>query len=181
MLVKIDEYDPIHLPKPYSRVHHLLTRMAFKQLGISPTVDNGIRAWRVIWRPRLKVPVPYTRIDGRPGLREKSHRVCTKRFPIVGDVTEEQAYRQALRLSSLVYGGKLPSIMPLVNWKQLAAAKGVKLRESYSKPALNGAIDQACELFEQGWGLRDVADRLGVSKSTACRWRQTLKKQKALP
>lgn len=181
MSMQIEKFEPTRLPVPYTRELHLLHRRRFKQLGITPTVENGIRTWRVIWRPFLRHPVPYTRPDGTPGLKRKADNVRTLRFCVVGDVTEESAYRDAMREASLSYLTKLPHIMPIVDWEGIAKAKGQKLRDSYSKPALNGAIYQALELFQEGYGLGQVAEQLGVNKSTACRWRQKFRKEKALP
>jgi len=180
MSIKIKQFEPTRLPVPYTRELHLLHRKRFKQLGISPTVENGIRTWRVIWRPFLRHPIPYTRRDGTPGLKKKSDNVRTRRFCVVGDVTEESAYRDAMLEASLAYRTKLPHIMPIVDWEGIARAQGQKLRDSYAKPALNGAIDEALELFKAGYGIGQVAEQMGVNKSTACRWRQKLRKEKAL-
>lgn len=181
MQLRIKHYEPIKLPTPYTGRYHLLERLRFKQLGISPSVENGIRTWRVIWRPRLRCPIPYTRPDGKPGLKRTADEVRTMRFPIVGNETEESAYRRALQTASMAYRKVLPKAMPIVNWELMARSKGVKLRNEYAKPALNGALSEALELFEAGYGLGQVAEQMGVNKSTACRWRQKLRKEKALP
>lgn len=181
MKIKIKEQEVLLLPSPLSKNNQLLQRKRFKQLGISPTVENGVRTWRVIWRPFLKNPVPYQRADGTKGLRRKSRKVRTLRFSIAGNVTEESAYREALKAASLAYRAKLTNAMPVVDWEAIAKAKGEVIRYEYGKPSLNGAMDEALKLFEDGYGLGQVANQLGVSKATACRWRQRLRKEKALP
>lgn len=181
MNLTIDHYEPIKLPTPYTSRYHLLERRRFKQLGISPSVENGIRTWRVIWRPFLSCPVTYRRPDGTPGIKRKSDEVRTMRFPIVGNQTEESAYRRAMNTSSMAYRLPLPKAMPLVDWSGMARARGVKLRSEYARPSLNGAISEAQTLFEAGYGVTQVAHQMGVNKSTACRWRQKLRKEKALP
>lgn len=168
------------LPAPLAPEYVIQYRKRLKQLGISPSIDNGIRAWRVIWRPFLPEPIPYTRADGNPGLKYKADNVCTRRFALVGSTDEESAFREAALFAAAAYREAPATIMPIVDWEQMAKARGVKLRDRYAKPALNGAIDQALALFQQGYGPRQVGEILGVDRSTASRWRSRLRKEGVL-
>lgn len=181
MSLKIENFEPASLPVPYSSEFEKAVRSRIKQLGISPAIDNGIRAWRVLWRPFLPQPEPYVRFDGVICLKFKADNVCTRRFPIVGETTEEEAFRQAAVQAATAYRMPVAKVMPLVHWGRLASAKGVKIRTDYAKPALNGALDKALELFSQGYGPSQVAEQMGVDRSTASRWRKRLRKENALP
>lgn len=179
MALEIQHFEPLSLPAPWSAGFTLAYRRRLKVLGITPSVDNGIRTWRVIWRPFLKHPEPYTRPDGTPGLRYKSHRVRTRRITITGDTDEEAAFRRASVIAAVAYRGPVSRLMPVVDWARLATAKGVVLRQGYAKPALNGAREQAEALFAQGYEDRQVAAQLGIDRSTAGKWRRRLAKERA--
>lgn len=181
MSVKIKHFEPAKLPAPFSDDFVTAYRKRLKQIGISPNVDNGIRGWRVLWRPFLKVPEVTELPGGRIVVRRKSHRVRTKRFPIAKYSTEEQAFREAAIAAAMAYRTRLADVMPIVDWERMARAKGVKLRDSYAKPALNGGIDKAWELLDAGYSLQRVAQELGVDPSTVSRWRSRLRKENALP
>lgn len=180
MTVEIKHLEPVRLPAPYTEDYGVKERTRLKQLGISPAVDNGIRVWRVIWRPYLDHPIHFRYPDGTPGIKEKADNVCTRRFTITGTTTEEQAFMQASLVAAAAYRAPVSHSMPIVDWDRMARAKGVKLRRRYAKPALNGDMDRALRLFEEGYGPRQVGEILGVHPSTASRWRTRLRKEKAL-
>lgn len=181
MPLTIEHLDPISLPTPYVHDHQTLVRRRIKQLGISPSIDNGIRAWRVLWRPFLPHPVTYIMMNGQIGLKFKADNVCTRRYPIAAGTTEEEAFLQAARQAAVAYRVPVPKVMPKVNWYAMASAKGVKIRDRFAKPALNGDMDKALVLFQEGYGLAQVAQQLGIDRSTASRWRTRLRKENALP
>lgn len=165
-------YEPCRLPYLLTHKEDQLQRTHRKQLGISPSVENGIRTWRVIWRPFLITPIPYTMRNGKPGLKRKADWVCTERYPIVDGITEEQAFREAAIKAAAVYRTPRTLYMPRVNWAQMARAQGVKLRDQYAKPGLNQSVRaRAEELLERGWTDRSVAKEIGVDRSTVNRWR----------
>lgn len=165
-------YEPCRLPLLLTHKEEQLQRTHRKQLGISPSVENGIRTWRVIWRPFLATPIPYTKRNGKPGLKRKADHVCTERYPIIDGITEEQAFREAAIRAAAVYRTPQTVYMPKVNWEQMARIKKVKLRDRYAKPGLNESIrTRAEELAEKGWTDRSIAEELGVNRSTVNRWR----------
>ncbi len=177
--IQVKRFEPLSLPAPWSSGFALDYRRRLKVLGISPSVDNGIRTWRVIWRPFLVKPVPFTRPDGTGGLRYKSHRVRTRRFAITGSISEEAAFRRAALIAAIAYRGPVAKVLPLVHWEHLAKVKRVKLRQVYAKPALNGARERALALFAKGYGDRQVAAQLGVDRSTAGKWRRRAQRENA--
>lgn len=180
MGIRIQHYEPLRIPAPLTSQHAEQERRRIKQLGITPSIDNGIRCWRVIWRPFLETPIPYTAPDGRVSLRYKSNKVKTERFAIVGDATEEEAFQEAALTAAAAYRMQVAKTVPRVDWEKMAAAKGLKIRDRYAKPILNGGLDRARELVKKNLGLQQMADELGISKATACRWRKKLAKEKAL-
>lgn len=181
MPVKIKHYEPAKMPAPLSDDFVIAYRKRLKQLGVSPNVDNGIRGWRVLWRPFLKHPVVTELPGGRVVVRRKSHSVRTKRFPVAAFHSEHEAFREAAIAAAMAYRTPVAEFMPIVDWGRLARAKGVKLRDVYAKPALNGGIDKAAELLEAGYGQQQVAQQLGVDPSTISRWRKRIAKENAQP
>lgn len=167
-------HEPSRLPAPIGLHTEMEVRRTIKLLGISPSIINGIRGFRVIWRPFLEEPVRYTAKDGTTGVKRKADEVKTRWFPIVEGTTECQAFVDASRLACRVYKTKPPAARPKIEWERVATAQGVKIRGSYAKPALNGAMDRAAALFVQGYSPRQVAERIGVDRSTASRWRKKL-------
>lgn len=169
------ELQPIEqtLPAPLEAGFVIRYRKDIKQLGISPDVIDGIRVWRVIWRPFLDTPEIFYRPDGTQGLRRKSDKVNTARYPIVNGITEEQAFRDAVRMAMIAYRRSPPEYMPIVNWEAIAKRKGQKLRDSFAKPGLNKSTKtKARELRAQGYTDRQVALQIGIDRSTAGRWRR---------
>lgn len=172
--MKIHELEPSSLPAPLSPYAEAQIRKDIKLLGISPAIMDGICGFRVIWRPLLPKPVNYKRSDGTTGTKRKSHKVRTKWFPIVQGVSEEQAFAEASLAAAAAYGMKPPKVRPRVSWEAMAKSQGVRIRQTYAKPALNGEMDRAAALFVQGYSPRQVADRIGIDRSTASRWRKKL-------
>lgn len=158
---------------PWTDYHHHITA-EYHQIGISPCIIDGVRGYRVIWRPFLDEPIAYTNHQGGTSYKTKGDNVKTMWFPIVGDVTEAEAYSNARRVAEAVYRTTVSQEVPNVDWQAMARRAGVKIREEYAKPALNGALDRAAALFELGWNDRMVGERLGVDRSTASRWRKKL-------
>ena len=135
------------------------------QTGLSPCIIKGVCGYRVVWRPFLDDPQAY---------KTKADNVKTLWFPIIGGVTEEEAYARAKAASEKAYRSKVSDTPPNVDWERMARRAGVKIRSEYAKPALNGARERAAALFELGWTDRMVGQRIGVDRSTASRWRKQL-------
>lgn len=172
--MQIHDQNLIDVPTPLSVGAQAEERRNIKLLGISPAIVDGIRGFRVIWRPALSKPVHYRKKDGSAGAKRKSDTVRTLWFPIVGEVSERQAFQEANRAAALAYGVRPSKVQPRVEWGRLARLSGQKVRSSYAKPALNGAVDRAAALFVQGYSPRQVAEKLRVDRSTASRWRKRL-------
>lgn len=176
--MEILSLEVMRLPAPWTSSVDQAYRSNAKLLGISPAIVDGLRGFRVIWRPILKEPIPYRTAAGGVGYRKKSHRVKTRWFPIVGDTTEDEAFRDANVLAAKVYDTLPYSAQVRTDWDLLARIEKVKVRTEYAKPALNkGVLERAEALFEMGWTPRQVGERLGVDRSTASRWRKALSKQ----
>lgn len=156
-------------------------RLSYKALGISPAIIDGMCGYRVIYRPFLSEPVPYTKRDGTPGTKRKSDQVCTKWFPIMAYESEEEAFQDAAFEASSQYRETVECQKPFVDWEKLAREKGVKIRTEYAKPALNGARERAAALLTIGYTPRQVAEKLGVDRSTVSRWRKAMNLQKESP
>lgn len=167
--------NPLVFPLPLT-FHYVAGRQkVLKHLGVSPSIDNGIRYWRVIWRPFLPKPVPYRDQFGRWQLKRKADSVKTERYPIVGEHSEEELFRLAVVKACEVY--RIPvehlDVTPRVDWEMLAKATGQRVRSRYSKPSLNeGVMQRAMRMFDQGASNSMVAKAMGVDRSTASRWRK---------
>lgn len=147
--------------------------MKIKRLGISPDVSTGVRTWRVIWRPFLDQPIYYTDHEGKGDLKRKSDNVKTKRFPITGSTTEKQAFEQAKQLACSAYRVEPDVEMPTVDWEALAKEQGAVLRNSYAKPGLNDdTVIAALRLYDEGFNDRQVAEQIGVNRTTVMRWKK---------
>lgn len=144
------------------------------QMGLSPCIIKGVCGYRVVWRPFLDEPIAYTQANGKQGYKIKADNVRTLWFPIIGGTTEAQAYAAAKAASEEAYRSKVAAAPPNVDWQKMAKRAGVKIRSEYAKPALNGARDRAAALFALGWSDHLVAQRIGVDRSTASRWRKKM-------
>ena len=169
------EISPLRYPSPLSFHYVAGHRRTLKHLGVSPSIDNGICYWRVLWRPFLPEPITYKDERGRIRVKNKDDNVKTERFAIVNGGKEKDLFDAAVRRACEVY--RLPdrpsSVRPDVDWQMLAKATGQKIRNTLAKPALNeGVLDKAAEMFEKGASNAMVADAFGVNRSTASRWRK---------
>lgn len=146
---------------------HYLTHVTQEQhqMGLSPCIIKGVCGYRVVWRPFLDEP--------QNGKR-KADNVKTLWFPIIGGKTEAEAYAEAKAASEEAYRSKVSDLPPEVDWERMARRAGIKIRREYAKPALNGARERAAALFALGWTDQLVAQRIGVDRSTASRWRKKL-------
>jgi len=169
------EINPLRYPSPLSFHYVAGQQRALKHLGVSPSIDNGICYWRVLWRPFLKEPVHFKDKKGRLRVKKKCDSVRTERYPILAGESEEKLFDIAVMRACDVY--RLPkrvsSVRPQVDWQMLAKATGQKLRNTLSKPSMaSGVIEEAAYLFESGASNAMVASRFNVNRSTASRWRK---------
>jgi hypothetical protein len=183
MNLHIEAHEPLKLPAPWSDQYTINYRKRLKQLGISPYVDSqGLRVWRVCWRPFLEHPVAYRRADGSWDLKRKADKGRSKRFPIAAFGSEEEAFQQAAIEAAVAYRIPVARTMPIVDWGGLARAAGVKPRDRFMVASKNAdQEEQALELFRQGYSPRQVGEQVGIDRSTASRWRKRFRKEKALP
>lgn len=173
------ELNPLRYPSPLSFHYIAGQRRTLKHLGVSPSIDNGICYWRVLWRPFLPEPITYIDSRGRVQVKTKQDNVRTERFAIVNNEREADLFDAAVRRACEVY--RLPdrpsSVRPEVDWQSLAKATGQKIRNTLAKPALNeGTIEKAAKMFEGGASNAMVAKAFGVDRSTASRWRKKARK-----
>lgn len=182
MNMHIEEHEPLKLPAPWSAEYTINYRKSLKQLGIAPFLDDGLRMWRVAWRPFLAHPVTYRRRDGSLGIRRKAEKGRSKRFPIAAFGSEEEAFQQAAIEAAVDYRVPVARTMPIVDWEGMARAEGVTLRDRYAVPSMNVDLEEkALELFREGYSPRQVGEQVGIDRSTASRWRKRFRKEKALP
>lgn len=169
------ELSPLRYPSPLSFHYVAGHQRTLKHLGVSPSIDNGICYWRVLWRPFLPEPIEFKDARGRWRIKYKDDNVKTERFAIVNNSKEKDLFDTAVRRACEVY--RLPekpsSVRPEVDWQMLAKATGQKIRNTLAKPALNeGVIEKAAVMFERGASNAIVAKEFGVDRSTASRWRK---------
>lgn len=163
-----------HRAAPWTDLYVSHITDKYHQTGLSPCIINGVCGYRVVWRPFLPEPIAYTDRFGRTAYKRKADNVKTLWFPIIGGATEAEVYEEARAASEKAYRISPSKTPPNVDWDKLAKQAGVKIRGEYGKPALNGARERAAALFELGWTDHMVAERIGVNRSTASRWRKKL-------
>lgn len=169
------EIAPIFYPTPLSFHYVAGQQKVLKHLGVSPSIDNGIRYWRVIWRPFLDEPIPYRDRHGNVRLKRKADGVRTERYPIVEGESEADLFKLAVAHACQEYRipVKTPETLPRVDWDMLARATGQTLRSNFSKPSFNpNCLERAAEMFQKGASNSMVAKEFGVDRSTASRWRK---------
>lgn len=180
MKTKKDRFSaqPLKYPAPYVYRFIALHTGRLKHLGVSPAIDNGIRYWRVIWRPFLDKPIEYKDRSGRIRVKTKKDSVKTERYPVVGNEDEIAVYRQAITKAREVYklGNSLPPVEPKVDWDTLAKSLGKTINKTYTRKSLNnGVLDEVEEMFNKGSSNALVAKAFGVDRSTASRWRKKVR------
>lgn len=173
------EINPLRYPSPLTFHYIAGHRRTLKHLGVSPSIDNGICYWRVLWRPFLPEPITYRDAKGRLRVKRKDDNVKTERYPIVNGDEEKFLFDLAVAKACEVY--RLPSspssVRPQVDWQMLAKATGQKIRKTLAKPVLNdGTIEKAASMFEAGASNSMVAKAFNVDRSTASRWRKKARK-----
>jgi hypothetical protein len=169
------EINPLRYPSPLTFHYVAGHQRTLKHLGVSPTIDNGICYWRVIWRPFLKTPVHYRDARGRMRIKRKEDNVRTERYAIVNEQQDKALFELAVIKACQMYRlpNLPPSTTPQVDWEMLAKATGQKIRNTLAKPLLNeGTLERAIAMFEGGASNSLVAKSFGVNRSTASRWRK---------
>lgn len=168
------EIEPVKFNGPLTTYEIFRRHYFYRHIGVSPSIDNGIRYWRVIWRPFLKYPETYF-VNGKVITKFKDDNVKTLRFPVIDGVDERDLLDQAVQEACRQYRVKYKSDrnLPDVDWSMLAKATGQKIRDKYARPSLNeGTLEKAAKMFKAGASNSMVAKSLGVDRSTASRWRK---------
>lgn len=127
---------------------------------VQPYVSSGVPGWRVLWR-----------LPAEHDPRKKSDHVSTQRFPIVDGITAEQAWEEAFKFASRIYGEGHFTVprMPDIDWKALGAVGTAKKSR---RQQLKENTEKAYALFAKGYDTDRVASEVGIGRSTAFRYRK---------